>query len=182
MECQIWFNGHWTGYRFTKDLLTSNNHVYMGLGTMHRWVSGHLRRMISWCFDYIAMILDVIPSILCIFAGRKSLHTFHLDKIKILMFSIHVLHFYTNFVPIFLLIFLLKWTQMGHGPFSGGLIGFELVSLLRSRKVREFTVLLRSTFGCSVDLWRRKGRFGAIGEDRWRCQFHEKYHETYHEK
>ena len=32
---------------------------------------------------------------------------------------------------------------------SGGLIGFELVSLLRARRVREFKVLLRSTFGHS---------------------------------
>lgn len=32
-------------------------------------------------------------------------------------------------------------------PCPGGLIGFELVSLLRSRKVREFKQLLRSTFG-----------------------------------
>lgn len=31
-----------------------------------------------------------------------------------------------------------------------GLIGFELVSLLRSRKVREFKVLLRSTFGMLI--------------------------------
>lgn len=32
---------------------------------------------------------------------------------------------------------------------AGGLIGLELVSLLRARRVREFKVLLRSTFGHS---------------------------------
>ena len=113
LDCQIWFNVHWTGYRFTEDLLTSNNHVYMGLGTMHHCVSGHLRRMIhdiSTISPWFSMLYLQFCAYLQVI---NLLHTFHFDKIEIVMNFIHVLHFYTNFVPIFL-----RKNGPSHGPWA----------------------------------------------------------------